>query len=55
MGSFSDSGIASILCDYVRRRRLEAGYYREIADQLIARAPLEGRILGIGTGLILNE
>ena len=43
-------GLAAILCDYVGQRRLEAGYYREIAEQLIARAPSEGRILDIGTG-----
>ena len=50
MGSFSDSGLAAIMCDFVGQRRLETGYYRDIAEQLIARAPSEGRILDIGTG-----
>ena len=57
MGSFSNSGIAAVMCDYVGQKRLEVGYYREIAEQLIARAPMEGRILdvGTGTGFMLKE
>jgi ubiquinone/menaquinone biosynthesis C-methylase UbiE len=50
-------GIAAVLCDYIGQRRLEAGYYQEIAEQVIARAPTTGRILDIGTGpgLMLKE
>jgi ubiquinone/menaquinone biosynthesis C-methylase UbiE len=57
MGSFSDSRLAAIMCDFVGQKRLETGYYREIAEQLIDRAPSEGRILDIGTGpgFILKE
>jgi ubiquinone/menaquinone biosynthesis C-methylase UbiE len=50
MGSFSDSGIAAVMSNFIGQRRLETGYYRDIAEQLIARAPSEGRILDIGTG-----
>jgi ubiquinone/menaquinone biosynthesis C-methylase UbiE len=50
MGSFSDSGLSAVMCDFVGQRRLETGYYRDIAVQLVARAPSEGRILDIGTG-----
>jgi ubiquinone/menaquinone biosynthesis C-methylase UbiE len=50
MVSFSDSGIAAVMCDFVGQRRLETGYYRDIAEQLVTRAPSQGRILDIGTG-----
>jgi ubiquinone/menaquinone biosynthesis C-methylase UbiE len=50
-------GITAVLCDYVGQKRLEAGFYREIAKQLVDRAPSEGRILDVGTGpgLMLKE